>query len=171
MSTGITRVTRFLSLTARRVFRHLTTHVAVFSRLENWVARRRRLRGQAKGKARQAMNNILEEGRKVCCVWERRLKPFDVKLVPIVKVRGSGPCGGLAEVELANGIVFRGSSARTRHLFQDKERLRSALEAPTRANVIIFTHGADAKRHLEAKGCEALCVGVDFNETENGGLA
>ena len=108
----------------------------------------------------------LETGRYLCCVWEKNLKPFAVKMVRIKNIRGSGISGGMAEVELENGIFFRGSESKSRHLFQDKERLSGALESPTRANVLIFTDGFEAHRYLTNKGYQCLCEGVDFSLTE-----
>ena len=155
----------------------MCSNYSVFSRLENCVNRLRlrygrgagvgaKGKGTKKGKAGYDMSNRLVEGKTVCCVWERKLKPFAVKMVKIRKVRGSGISGGLAEVTLDNGITFRGSAMKSCHLFQDKERLAGALEAPTRANVLIFTHGVDAEKHLKMKGCAALGDGIDFRATE-----
>lgn len=114
----------------------------------------------------------LAEGRYVCCVWERMLKPFAVKMEKVVKVSGGGLSGGLSEVTLENGIRFRATAAKTKHLFQDKERLANALESPTRANVLIFTHGYEARKHLRNRGCEFMGKDIDFDmtdeETKNG---
>ena len=110
--------------------------------------------------------NRLVKGRYVCCVWEKNLKPFDVKMVKVAGVTGSGISGGMAQIALENGISFRGSEAKTRHLYQDKERLAGALEAPTRANVLIFTHGDEAQRYLMDRGYRCLCEGIDFTLTE-----
>lgn len=112
------------------------------------------------------MVNKLAKGRYVCCVWEKNLKPFDVKMVKVAGVTGSGFSGGMMQVTLENGISFRGSEAKSRHLFQDKSRLAGALEAPTRANVLIFTDGYEAQKYLMGKGYRCLCDGVDFTMTE-----
>lgn len=110
--------------------------------------------------------NKFVQGRYVCCVWEKNLKPFAVKMVKIKGINGSGISGGMSEVELENGISFRGSEAKSRHLYQDKARLTGALESPTRANVLIFTDGFEAHRYLTNKGYKCLCEGVDFSLTE-----
>lgn len=112
------------------------------------------------------MSNTLTKGKTVCCVWERKLKPFDVKMVKITEIRGSGISGGLSQIVLENGIMFRGSDARTRHLYQDKARLAGALEPPTRANVLIFTHGQEAEKHLREKNALGIASGIDFSATE-----
>ena len=126
-------------------------------------------RGRMKGKTvmgTKARDNGLRAGRQVCCVWEKNLKPFDVKMVKVKGIRGSGMSGGLAEVELENGMSFRWSRAKTRHLYQDRARLSGTLEAPTRANVLIFTHGEEAQRYLMDRGYKCLCEGMDFSKTE-----
>ena len=149
-------------------------HYRVFSRLQNCVNGLRRTIRQrtedakngTKGKKARIMNRLVK-GRYVCCVWEKKLKPFEVRMVKIVGVAGSGISGGMAQIALENGISFRGSEAKTRHLYQDKARLAGALEAPTRANVIIFTHGDEARKYLREKGVyERLGAGVDFSLTE-----
>lgn len=177
---------RWLASTARRVVNHMCRNYHVFSRLQNGInGLRRRFRqrdrdanrryailnnvafDETTGKTRKAeYMNTLTEGKTVCCVWERKLKPFAVKMVKVSKIKGSGARGGLAEVTLENGMSFRWTSMRTRHLFHDKERLANALEAPTRANVLIFTHGYEAQKHLREKGCQELGEGVDFALTE-----
>lgn len=111
--------------------------------------------------------NRLVKGRYVCCVWEKNLKPFDVKMVKVSGVTGSGISGGMAQIALENGISFRGSEAKSRHLYQDKARLAGALEAPTRANVLIFTHGEEAMKYLREKGCFGKFADVEFTLTEN----
>lgn len=152
-------------------------HYRVFSRLQNCVnGLRRKMRqrsgdaktsnGKAKGRKAMVMNRLVK-GRYVCCVWEKNLKPFDVRMVKISGVTGSGISGGMSQIELENGISFRGTEARTKHLYQDKERLAGALEAPTRANVLIFTYGDEAMKHLREKGYQCLCEGIDFSMTEN----
>ena len=118
-----------------------------------------------KGKKARSMNRLVK-GRYVCCVWEKRLKPYDVQMVKVKGVRGSGMSGGLAQIELENGISFRGSEAKTRHLYQDKARLSGALEMPTRANVLIFTKGEEAQKYLRERGCLDKFQGVEFNLTE-----
>ena len=110
--------------------------------------------------------NRLVKGRYVCCVWEKNLKPFDVRMVKVSGVTGSGISGGMAQITLENGISFRGSEAKTRHLYQDKARLAGALESPTRANVLIFTDGAEAMKHLREKGCLMKFARVDYTLTE-----
>ena len=165
--------TRKVATTAQGVVSYMCRHYTVFSRLQNCVNRARRNIGRRMSegrtkdrKRRERTMNRLEAGRYVCCVWEKRLKPFDVKVVRIASVRDSGIAGGLADVELENGIWFRGSNAKSRHLFQDKARLTNALEAPTRANVLIFSEGIDARRYLESKGYGSLYEGVDFSPME-----
>ena len=148
----------------------MCSHCRVLSRLQNGVSRLRRNMRQPKGaketKGKKAIMRRLTEGNTVCCVWEKNLKPSEVKMVRVKEVIGPGVSGGLAEVTLENGIKFRATGAKTVHLYQDKERLPWALEAPTRANVLIFTHGSEAKKHLVGKGCATMCEGIDFEGTE-----
>lgn len=175
---------RGLATTAQKGVAYMCRHYTLFSRLQNGVSRlRRRFRRKAEVEREAILNNVaydsatgrikeavfmnrLESGRYVCCVWEKTLKPFAVKMVKIRGVAGSGISGGMASVELENGIRFRGTEARTRHLYQDKARLAGALEAPTRANVLIFTKGYEAEKYLNEKGYKCLCEGVDFSLTE-----
>lgn len=146
----------------------------MFSRMQNCISRLKRERRERaeerenfqKGKTRNDMSNTLTKGKTVCCVWERKLKPFEVKMVKITEIRGSGISGGLSQIVLENGIMFRGSDARTRHLYQDKARLAGALEPPTRANVLIFTHGQEAEKHLREKNALGIADGIDFSDTE-----
>lgn len=164
---------RWLATTAQKVVWYMCRHYRVFSRLQNCVnGLRRKIRQRSEGakngtKGKKAIiMNRLVKGRYVCCVWEKNLKPFDVKMVKVAGVTGSGISGGMAQIALENGISFRGSEAKTRHLYQDKERLAGALEAPTRANVLIFTHGDEAQRYLMDRGYRCLCEGMDFTLTE-----
>lgn len=151
----------------------MCSHYTLFSRLQNSVSRMRRKHRQKveerrngiKGKTAKIMNRLVK-GRYVCCVWEKNLKPFDVKMVKVSGVTGSGISGGMAQIALENGISFRGSEAKTRHLYQDKERLAGALEAPTRANVLIFSDGAEAMKYLRDKGCLMRFASVDYTLTE-----
>lgn len=109
----------------------------------------------------------LEKGHTLICVWERKLKPFDIRAVKIANVKGGG-ARGLAHIELENGISFEGSEARTRHIYQDKARLAAAPESPTRANVLIFSHGEEARKYLRGKGALKMAenAGIDFGVTE-----
>lgn len=165
----------------------MCSHYTLFSRLQNWYHRfKREHRSKTEWEKESILKNVaydsatgrpkearymhkLYKGRTLCCVWEKQLKPYAVKLVKISGIKGSGISGGLAEVTLENGMTFRGSEARTRHLYQDKARLAGALEAPTRANVLIFTHGYEAEKYLKQKGYTTLCEGVDFGATETEG--
>lgn len=103
----------------------------------------------------------LVAGRYLICVWEKRLKPYLIRAVKIKDVTGSRS-GGLSEVILENGMSFRGTEMKTRHLFVDKDRLRGSLEAPTRANVLIFTDGDEAKKYLFSRGAESLGENFPF---------
>ena len=161
---------RWLSTTAQKVVGYMCKHYKIFSRLQNIAhGLRRKIRqgaagakGNTKGKKAKIMNKLVK-GRYVCCVWERKLKPFQVKMVKISGVTGSGISRGMAQIELENGISFRGSEAKSRHLYQDKERLAGALESPTRANVLIFTSGDEARKYLREKGVyERLGESVNF---------
>lgn len=147
----------------------MCSHYTPFSRLQNCVNRLRRQLRERKDTTRRKgarIMNRLVKGAYVCCVWEKNLKPFAVKMVQITGIKGSGISGGLAEVVLENGISFRGSEAKSRHLYQDKARLRGALEAPTRANVLIFSDGAEAMKYLREKGCLMKFARVDYTLTE-----
>lgn len=173
---------RGLAKQARGVVKYMCSHYRLFSHLENMVnGYRLRHRSRAEIEHKAIINNLafdaetgtirkavfmtrLAEGRYVCCVWERNLKPFAVKMVKVTEVRGRN--SGMKEVTLENGVQFRGTEARTRHLYQDRARLAGALEAPTRANILIFSIGFEAKKYLEEKGYLALTEGVDFGLTE-----
>ena len=149
----------------------MCSHYTPFSRLQNCVNRLRRELRERKDTTRRKgarIMNRLVKGAYVCCVWEKNLKPFAVKMVQITGIKGSGISGGLSEVVLENGISFRGSEVKSRHLYQDKARLAGALEAPTRANVLIFSDGYEAEKYLKDRGYLCLTEGVKFYLTDRG---
>lgn len=178
----ISPLLRGLAKQAQGVVKYMCSHYRPFSRLQNLVnGYRLGHKPRAVVEHEAILNNVafdattgtirkavfmnrLATGRYVCCVWEKNLKPFAVKMVKITDVRGRN--SGLKEVTLENGVCFRGTEYRTRHLYQDRARLAGALEPPTRANILIFSVGFEAKKYLDEKGYLTLAEGVDFGKTE-----
>lgn len=102
--------------------------------------------------------SIIQKGSTAYCIFEKRIKPFEVQVVKVKDVKQSHGFG-LVEVELENGIVFKGSNAKSQFLYEDKER--SAGAKPTRAQVVIFFDKALAARHLNSRGAAKFLVELD----------
>ena len=151
----------FFARGAHEVWHFSTGHIRLVSKLQNlcWALSRRAKRLLSVKKTGTTLKGNLkmklQKGKTVYCVFEKRIKPFDVQAVRIADVRASRG-NGLTEVELENGIVFRGSNAKDTFLYEDKERLSGAPAKPTRANVVIFTDRTLAVRHLTGRGATAL---------------
>lgn len=97
----------------------------------------------------------IQKGATAYCIFEHRIKPFDVQVAKIVDVRPSRGFG-LTEVELDNGIVFKGSNSKSQFLYEDKDRIPGAPAKPTRAQVVIFVDYNLAVRHLSNRSAAKL---------------